>query len=213
MIRISSRVARVAASCCAVLLAFAAAAPAHAYWAWGRTWTSPSTVRYVYGWAASFTSAEELIVNRAAAAYNLTAGSTLRVGGATFTSSVSALDNAAFQIARAIPTNDFPNNAPGWAWRGQDDPRINFSNRAIVFLNPRWTWSTYFNINYGVADLETVVLHEFGHTHGLGHPFQKCGLPSCSMTKRETASVMNSLGANIRRDLAQDDIDGLASIY
>jgi hypothetical protein len=213
MLRFSTQAAKVAASCCAIVLCMSAAAPAHAYWAWGRTWTSPSTVRYVYGWAASFTSAEELIVNRAAAAYNLTAGSSLRVGGATFTSSVSALDNAAFQIARAIPTNDFPYNAPGWAWRGSSNPLQNLQNRAIVFLNPRWTWSNYFAIGSLVADLETVVLHEFGHAHGLGHPFQKCGLSSCSMTLKEEDSVMNSRDAEIRRKLAPDDIDGLASIY
>jgi hypothetical protein len=213
MIRFSTRAAKVAASCCAILLTFAASVPAHAYWAWGRTWTSPSTVRYVYGWAASFTSAEEQAVHRAAVAYNLTTGSSLRVGGATFTSSVSALDNAAFQIARTTPTGDFPDSVPGVTWRGQDDPRINFSNRAIVFLNPDWIWATYFSLSNMVADFETVTLHEFGHAHGLGHPFNDCAAgDGCPMTPGESASVMNP-NYSIKRSLTSDDRAGLAVIY
>jgi hypothetical protein len=213
MIRFSTRATRVAASCCAILLAFAASAPAHAYWAWGRTWTSPSTVRYVYGWAASFTSAEEQAVHRAAVAYNLTTGSSLRVGGATFTSSASALDNAAFQIAKTTPTGDFPYNAPGVTWRGNTNPLINNTNRAIVFLNPDWSWSNYFDTYNWVADFETVTLHEFGHAHGLGHPFDDCASrPNCPMTLTESDSVMNPNGS-IKRSLTSDDRAGLAVIY
>jgi hypothetical protein len=193
---------------------FSQASPAEAYWAWGRTWSAPSAARYVYGWSASFTSSEKTIIGRAASAYSHTSGSTLNVDGATFTSSTSALDSAVFQIAMAVPTGDFPDNVAGLTWRGNYlDPTINLSNRATVFLNPRWTWSNHFDEANRVADFESVTLHEFGHAHGLGHPWQDCpARPNCPMTAAETASVMN-VTFTLKRTLTSDDIAGLAAIY
>ena len=64
-----------------------------------------------------------------------------------------------------------------------------------------------------VADFETVTLHEFGHAHGLGHPFQDCPTHlNCPMTTAEIASVMN-VNFTIKRTLTGDDIAGLAAIY
>lgn len=184
-----------------------------AFWSWGKTWSSPSSSRWVYAWSASFTSAEKTIINRAAVAYSMTTGSSLRVDGATFTSSASALDNATFQIVRTIPTGDFPENVPGLTWRGNSNPLVNLTNRATVYLNPRWTWGQSFDFPNLVADFETVTLHEFGHAHGLGHPFNDCAAQvGCPMTTAEIASVMNPTGT-IKRTLRPDDINGLAATY
>jgi hypothetical protein len=193
---------------------FSQASPAKAYWAWGRTWSTPSAARYVYGWSASFTSSEKTIIGRAAIAYSHTSGSTLNVDGATFTSSTAALDSAVFQVAMAVPTGDFPGNTPGFTWRGTyANEIINLSNKAIVFLNPSWTWSNHFDEANRVADFESVTLHEFGHAHGLGHPWQDCpARPNCPMTAAETASVMN-VTFTLKRTLTSDDIAGLAAIY
>ena len=190
-----------------------AATPGSAYWAWGRTWASPSAARYIYGWSTTFSAAQKTIVARAASAYSFTAGSTLRVDGATFTSSLTALESAPFQITKALPSADFPKNTPGYTWRGNSDPLVNLTDRATVYLRPDWTWSNYFDLGNYVADFETVILHEFGHAHGLGHPFNDCeAKTNCPMTAAETASVMNS-NATLKRILTSDDLAGLASIY
>lgn len=49
-------------------------------------------------------------------------------------------------------------------------------------------------------DLESVALHEFGHTLGLAH-------------SNDTNAVMYAYYGGRRRDLRQDDIDGIKSIY
>lgn len=49
-------------------------------------------------------------------------------------------------------------------------------------------------------DLESVALHEFGHTLGLAH-------------SNDTNAVMYAYYGGRRRDLRQDDIDGIQSIY
>jgi hypothetical protein len=49
-------------------------------------------------------------------------------------------------------------------------------------------------------DLETVALHEFGHTLGLAH-------------SNDTSAVMYAYYGGRRRDLRQDDVDGIQYIY
>ena len=75
------------------------------------------------------------------------------------------------------------------------------------------TWSNHFDEANRVADFESVTLHEFGHAHGLGHPWQDCpARPNCPMTAAETASVMN-VTFTLKRTLTSDDSAGLAAIY
>lgn len=60
---------------------------------------------------------------------------------------------------------------------------------ASVRYNSDWKWNTSGNFNQSgaEADVRTVVLHEFGHAHGLHHPWA-CG----AMTSAEKSSVMNA---------------------
>jgi hypothetical protein len=56
------------------------------------------------------------------------------------------------------------------------------------------------DIPNNTIDLRTVWIHEFGHGLGLGH-------------STETGSVMEAVYDGPRRDLHQDDIDGITSLY
>jgi hypothetical protein len=66
-------------------------------------------------------------------------------------------------------------------------------------FDPQWNWTTGSPIQ---VDLQSVAAHEFGHAAGLGH-------------SADSSAVMYfsySVGTN-KRNLHQDDIDGLVAIY
>ena len=55
----------------------------------------------------------------------------------------------------------------------------------------------------GAVDLQNVITHEVGHFFGLGH----------SQVRSATMSSHATIGETMKRDLAQDDRDGLCAIY
>jgi len=67
-----------------------------------------------------------------------------------------------------------------------------------IFFNDAWTWSD--NAGAGQIDIETVALHELGHSLGLGH-------------ENDVASVMASYYTGENRTLFADDIDGITALY
>lgn len=63
---------------------------------------------------------------------------------------------------------------------------------SLVRYNSDWVWFTDGTMSeeFGAADVKTVVLHEFGHTHGLDHPNNCTDLPYDLYTADERAAVM-----------------------
>jgi Matrixin len=73
-------------------------------------------------------------------------------------------------------------------------------DEADMGINTRFKWSTGVSTPAGRYDLESVLLHENGHVAGLGH-------------SADTNAVMYAYYSGLRRDLHQDDIDGISFLY
>jgi Matrixin len=81
----------------------------------------------------------------------------------------------------------------------------NFEETDTVF-NSAISWDSYRgNLTPPVYDFHRVAIHEFGHTLGLDHPDQ-------AKPKQFVVAIMNSTVSNLDT-LAQDDINGVTSIY
>ena len=81
----------------------------------------------------------------------------------------------------------------------------NFEETDTVF-NSAISWDSYRgNLTPPVYDFHRVAIHEFGHTLGLDHPDQ-------TKPKQFVVAIMNSTVSNLDT-LAQDDINGVTSIY
>ena len=81
----------------------------------------------------------------------------------------------------------------------------NFEETDTVFNNAI-SWDSYRgNLTPPVFDFHRVAIHEFGHTLGLDHPDQ-------AQPKQNVIAIMNSRVSNLDT-LAQDDINGVTSIY
>jgi hypothetical protein len=196
---------------------------ASAYWAWGPTWTTPRASRYLYVWSSSFTSAQQTSIANANMAYDSSktnafdpadpGSSTLNISGTTFSTSATAYDNATFKISRQTSSWPFNNTYPGFTCFASGYPYA-FSvgiNKSTIYLNDyQWNFGTSFTGDTpgSTVDLQTVVLHELGHSHGLGHP----GAVHPTLSTAEIASVMN-VTFTIKRSLTSDDIKGLQVNY
>jgi len=73
-------------------------------------------------------------------------------------------------------------------------------DEADMGINTRFKWSTGVPTPTGRYDLESVILHENGHVAGLGH-------------SSDTSAVMYAYYGGPRRDLHQDDVDGISFLY
>jgi len=73
-------------------------------------------------------------------------------------------------------------------------------DEADMGINTRFKWSTSDPTPAGRYDLESVILHENGHAAGLGH-------------SADTSAVMYAYYSGLRRNLHQDDIDGISFLY
>ena len=81
----------------------------------------------------------------------------------------------------------------------------NFEETDTVFNNAI-SWDSYRGpLTPPVYDFHRVAIHEFGHTLGLDHPDQ-------AKPKQVVVAIMNSRVSDLDT-LAQDDINGVASIY
>jgi len=73
-------------------------------------------------------------------------------------------------------------------------------DEADMGINTRFKWSSGVPTPTGRYDLESVLLHENGHVAGLGH-------------SADTSAVMYAYYGGVRRELHQDDIDGISFLY
>src|SRR5262249_54019912 len=86
-----------------------------------------------------------------------------------------------------------------------DSRNGNFEETDTVFNNA-YSWDSYRGpLTPPVFDFHRVAMHEFGHTLGLDHPDQ-------AQPKQVVVALMNSKVSDLDT-LAQDDINGVTSIY
>ncbi|MEY4397473.1 MAG: hypothetical protein RLZ53_49 [Actinomycetota bacterium] len=194
---------------------------ASAFWAWGPTWTTPSASRYLYVWSSSFTSAQQTAIANANMAYDSSktnafdpgdpGSSTLHISGTTFSTNATAYANATFKISRQTSTWTFGSRYVGFTCLGICGTISPGANRSTIYLNDvNFNFGTSFipSLTSPTVDLQTIVLHELGHSHGLGHPEQIHN----PFTPAEAASVMY-VNETVKRSLTSDDIKGLEVNY
>lgn len=110
------------------------------------------------------------------------------------------VNTAAFQ--ETVCGTDFGSAIAVTISRGNGSTGVLIDTDVVVDSNR--TWSAYPGPQQtSVLDLRRVVLHEFGHVLGLGHPNQ---------AGQSIPTIMNSLVSSID-DLQADDIAGVQAIY
>jgi hypothetical protein len=87
-----------------------------------------------------------------------------------------------------------------------------------IFLNSSFAWSVAANGEAGRHDVESIVLHEIGHLHGLGHSAlgETEILPGGGRRVLGDAAIMFPIAftaGSVNRALHPDDIAGLSDIY
>jgi hypothetical protein len=97
-------------------------------------------------------------------------------------------------------SHGFPDTLPAVS-QGMDASPTHDKGR--LTLNSSFTWKTdgTQSIDWKIADVATVVIHEVGHFNGLSHPDQR----SDGITAEENASVMTVVKTETRRYLNSDD--------
>ena len=84
-----------------------------------------------------------------------------------------------------------------------------------LYLSNRYTWiNGNQNIFGGIADVQTIVVHEIGHFVGLNHPETPAYCrDGTTFTTAEQNAVMTPVSTGTRRTLTSDDIAGVTAIY
>ena len=98
---------------------------------------------------------------------------------------------------------------PGWFVRIPDSgTTVEYS---LAWLNTDWDWNTEENNRANrEADVQTVLVHEFGHSSGFRHP---CFPASSSDNDCDPSTVMAIILNGTKRTLTQHDRDSVASKY
>ena len=126
-------------------------------------------------------------------------GSTYRISSGGTTSRCPSLVRECPGAQRLDGANDvgwapLSNGTLGVTWSTSTGPE------ADMAINTRYVWNTGCVNRTGSVDLQTVYLHENGHVAGLGH-------------SSDIAAVMYPSYQAAHCSLAQDDINGIATLY
>lgn len=192
--------------------------PSSAFVTVGSTWSSPSAIRYLFLWDSSFSPTEETQIGTMNLKYDSSktnvfnaadpGSSNLNISGLTITSSLTSFDNSKFKISRNTSNWPFSFSAVAVTCRITCyQTNEAGSNRAVIYLNDS-SYDFGNSFSGSTYDLQTVILHELGHAHGLAHPADF----KYPISAAEVASVMNANGT-LKRSLTNDDIYGLEVLY
>lgn len=191
-------------------LSTATAPPSSAFCISGMSrWVNDRT--YVAAISTGFPTSMRSGTKAAALAWNNVSGSSLKTG---YTVSASYATYP-LQIRYQWPTtlSDFVDEVPGWASKGGAAGKYN-QTWDHVYLNPTFTWvNGSQNIGKKIADVQTVVIHELGHVHGLAHPAPGHCTDGTAYTSAEKISVMTAINTGTRRNLTADDVAGISALY
>lgn len=173
-------------------------------------WLTASTMYYL-AVAPSYPSHLALGSSNAASQWNAIAGSNLR------TSYLNTPNYTSYPLQGYYfwPSGLSGVIAPGFASKGGTAGSYN-QTWGAMYLNPSYTWiNGSQDIANKKADVQTVVVHELGHMHGLAHPYPYA--PHCTdgtaYTEAEKSSVMTAINTGTRRLINSDDRAGIAALY
>ncbi|MFY1653920.1 matrixin family metalloprotease [Solwaraspora sp. WMMB762] len=182
-----------------------AAGPASAYCRTGMTKWNNTTYSKTLGVDPSFPTAMRTGLSNGLTQWNRS-GSTLRYTTPDYTSGWMIY---AFRGSHSY--SPLMGNAPGYAQTMVSGSTHSGGN---LILSNRFSWvNGSQNISGGVADVQTVAVHEVGHFTGLAHPWIGHCTDGTSYTPAEQASVMTTINTGTRRTLNSDDVAGVTAIY
>jgi len=124
------------------------------------------------------------------------------------------VSNASIQFARTNINANYLAQATTYSRRHKEGlfapPEIIFS---LVEFNTYYKWTTNEKeaaANSSVYDVQSIALHEMGHSMGLGDMYTMMG--NGTFVNNKTQSVMNAY-TGVQRTLFDDDIKGMRAIY
>lgn len=182
-----------------------ATGPASAYCRTGMTTWNDTTYAKTLGVDPGFPSKMRTGLSNGLTQWNRS-GSTLRYSTPDYTSGWMIY---AFRGSHSY--SPLMGSAPGYAQTMVSGSTHSGGN---LILSNRFSWiNGVQNISQGLADVQTIAVHEVGHFTGLAHPWIGHCTDGTPYTAAEQGSVMTTINVGVRRALNSDDIAGVTDLY